>query len=179
MPQLKRAFALGLSAVGSLICTACVPSAHLGGYGAAQPTFDPIAFFEGRTEGRGSLNTILSGRNTTLVAGLGKRTAPDALVLEQSVRRGAGAPALRTWELHRVAPGRYAGTLSDASGPVAADVAGNRLHIAFPMKGGLSAQQWLYLSPNGQIAQNRMVVTKLGIPIASLDEVITRAGATR
>ena len=71
-------------------------------------------------------------------------------------------------------PGRYAGTLSDASGPVTADVAGNRLHIAFPMKGGLRAQQWLYLSPNGQVAQNRMVVTKLGIPVASLDEVITR-----
>jgi len=159
-----------------LTCSACVPAGHLQRYRAAQPTFDPISFFEGRTDGRGSLKTVFSGRQTTLVKGVGRRTAPHALELKQSVRRGDGAPTVRTWELRAVGPGRYAGSLSDASGPVTADVAGNRLHIAFPMKGGLGAQQWLYLSSDGQVAQNRMVVTKLGVPVASLDEVITRAG---
>ena len=42
------------------------------------------------------------------------------------------------------------------------------------MKGGLHAQQWLYLQPGGQVARNRMVVTKFGVPVASLDETITK-----
>ena len=74
----------------------------------------------------------------------------------------------------RVGPGRYRGTLTEASGPVTGEVVGNRLTLAFPMRGGLRVRQWLYLQPGGQVARNRLVVTKLGVPVASLDEVITR-----
>ena len=42
------------------------------------------------------------------------------------------------------------------------------------MQGGLHAQQWFYLQPGGQVALNRMVVTKFGLPVASLDETIRR-----
>jgi len=158
-----------------LALSACVPSGHLAREQASTPSFDPISFFAGRTEGNGSLAVVLRHRRSLLVEGQGV-VSPDGttIALDQDVRHGHDAPTHRTWQLHRVAPGRYAGTLSDAIGPVTGDTEGNRLHLAFAMKGGLHAQQWLYLQPGSQVVRNRMVVTKFGIPVASLDETITR-----
>ena len=136
--------------------------------------FDPVAFFAGHTQGHGSLKIAFRGRQQTLVDGTGKPDGDTDIVLDQNVRRDGRLAKHRTWHLHRIAPEKYAGTLSDASGPVSGDVVGNRLHLAFAMKGGLKAQQWLYLQPGGQVAKNRMIVTKFGIPVASLDEIITR-----
>ena len=42
------------------------------------------------------------------------------------------------------------------------------------MKGGLKAEQWLYLKRGGQVAENVMVIRKFGIPVARLTETITR-----
>ena len=172
-PAARIALALAMAGTG----TGCVPAGHLVRYRAPAPSFDPIAFFAGPTEGVGSLKIAFRHRQATLVRGTGRRDGDAAIVLDQDVRRGDEKPTHRTWRLHRVAPGRYAGTLTDASGPVAGDVLGNRLHLAFAMKGGLKAEQWLYLQPGGEVARNRMVVTKFGIPVASLDEVITRLPA--
>ncbi|MGI4732523.1 MAG: DUF3833 family protein [Janthinobacterium lividum] len=153
---------------------ACVPSGHLARDRTSAPAFDPVAFFSGHTQGRGTLHVVLHRAERVDVEGHGVVGADGSIVLDQDVRRGDAAPTHRSWRLHRVAPGRYAGTLTDASGPVAGDVAGNRLHLAFAMRGGFRAQQWLYLQPGGQVSRNRLVVTKLGIPVASLDETITR-----
>lgn len=43
------------------------------------------------------------------------------------------------------------------------------------MKGGFATQQWLVLAPDGRSAHNVMVVTKLGVRVAVLDETITKA----
>lgn len=112
-----------------------------------------------------------------MVTGRGVVTSDGEIVLDQDVQRGSAPPSRRTWRLHRIAPGRYTGTLSDAIGPVTGEVAGNCLHLAFAMKSGLRAQQWLYLQPGGHVARNRMVVTKFGLPVASLDETIRRVPA--
>ncbi len=158
----------------ALAAAACVPSGHLAREQAPAPAFDPLAFFAGHTEGRGKLDVVLSGRKPTLVEGHGVVEPDGSIDLDQVVRRGDKPATRRTWHLYKTGPGRYAGTLSDASGPVAGEVAGNRLHLSFAMKGGLHAEQFLYLRPGGQVAQNRMIVSKLGIPVASLDETITR-----
>lgn len=159
---------------GLLWCVACVPSGHLAREQAKTPVFDPATFFAGRTEGKGTLSIALKGRQTTLVEGAGQIEPDGTIVLDQDVRQGDKAPTHRQWRLHPTAPGHYGGTLTDANGPVEGEVSGNRLHLAFPMKGGLHAQQWLYLQPGGQVARNRMVVTKFGVPVASLDETITK-----
>ena len=160
--------------VATLAVGACVPSGHLAREQATAPDFDPIAFFAGHTEGRGTLAIILRHRQPTLVEGHGFVGTNDTIVLNQDVRRGSGAVSHRQWRLRRVAPRRYAGTLSDAIGPVKGSVAGNCLHLSFRMKGGLEAQQWLYLQSGGQTARNRMLVKKLGLTVASLDETIVR-----
>ena len=153
---------------------ACVPAGRLTREHAAAPVFDPLAFFSGRTEGRGNLTVLTKRRQTVTVEGHGITDGDGAIVLDQDVRQGEGLVKHRTWRLRRAAPGRYVGTLSDAAGPVTGDVIGNTLHLSFTMKSGLRAQQWLYLQPGGQVSRNRMVVTKLGMPVASLDETITR-----
>ena len=80
----------------------------------------------------------------------------------------------RTWVIHETAPGRYAGTLTDAKGPVTGSSEGNVLHLAYTMKGGFGVDQWLYLQPGGKVALNRMKVSKLGITVAKLDETIRK-----
>ena len=160
--------------VATLAVGACVPSGHLAEEKATAPDFDPIAFFAGHTEGRGTLAIIMRRHQPTLVEGHGVEATNGTIVLDQDVRRGSGAASHRQWRLRQVAPGRYVGTLSDAIGPVEGNVSGNCLHLSFRMKGGLEAQQWLYLQPGGQTARNRMLVKKFGLTVASLDETIVR-----
>lgn len=157
-----------------LASTGCVPAGHLNSEHASAPVFDPIQFFAGKTKGTGSLAIVMRHRQSTLVTGLGVVGPDQSIVLDQDVQRGNGKPKHRTWLLRRSAVGHYTGTITDAVGPVAGDVEGNCLHLRFAMKGGLHAQQWLYLRSGGQVAQNRMVVTKFGIPVVSLNETITR-----
>jgi hypothetical protein len=42
------------------------------------------------------------------------------------------------------------------------------------MNGGLRADQWLALQPGGKVLHNVMIVRKFGLPLARLEEVITR-----
>lgn len=168
---LRRGAAAALAAIFGI--SACVPSDHLASVRATAPVFDPIVFFAGHTKGRGSLAVAMRHRKQTLVDGHGIVT-PDGIDLIQDVRLGDDKPTHRIWHLRRIANGHYTGTLSDARGPVTGKVDGNCFHLRFAMKGGLHAQQWLYLGPGGQTARNRMVVTKFGLPVASLDETIVR-----
>ncbi|WP_374943077.1 DUF3833 family protein [Sphingomonas sp.] len=140
---------------------------------AAGHPFDPIAFFDGHTQGNGRLKALMSGMRTVRVSGEGK-TIDGTLTLVQRVEQEGKAARTRRWHLRQVAPGHYAGDLSDAAGPVTADISGNRLHIRFNAKGGFAVEQWLVLQPGGRAAQNHLVVRKFGIRVAVLDETIRK-----
>lgn len=171
-----RFILLGTAALTAVFAaSACVPSDHLARARAPAPVFDPIVFFAGHTKGRGSLAVAMHRRKPTLVDGHGIVTSDGGIDLAQDVRQGDGTPTHRTWHLRRIATGRYAGTLSGARGPVSGEVEGNCFHLRFAMKGGLRAQQWLYLQPDGQTARNWMIVTKFGVTVAHLEETIVRA----
>lgn len=157
-----------------LMLGACVPTGHLNREQASTPTFDPIIFFSGRTQGQGSLKVMNKHRQPTRVDGQGSVAADGSVLLEQEVTQGDRPSTQRTWHLRRVAPDRYQGTLTDAVGPVRGDVSGNLLHLSFVMKSGMRAQQWLYLEPGGQVVHNRMIVSKFGVAVARLDETIRR-----
>lgn len=159
-----------------LALAACVAAPPRPELAAAAPIFDPAAFFQGHTEGEGDLRIAVRGRSAVHVHGHGHSEADGTLLLDQTVERADAKPAAREWRLRQTAPGRWRGTLSDAAGPVLATVHGNTLHIAFPMKGGLRVDQWLYLTPDGQTAHNRMTVRKFGAGVAALEETIRRVG---
>jgi len=143
---------------------------------ATAPRFDPLVFFDGLSRGEGRLKVAMRAGRLVDVRSEGHREG-KTLVLEQRVEE-EGEPARdRTWRITEVSPGRYTGTLSDAAGPVTGETRGNRLHLSFRMKGGLKADQWLTLAPDGRSAHNIMKVRKLGITVATLDETIRRTGA--
>lgn len=165
IPHFRLACGVALAAAGSAGSAAAVPSG---------PTFDPLVFFAGRTEGRGSLKIMLSRARSVTVHGRGRVEPDGTLVLEQTVIEGDKAPADRRWTFRPAGPGRYTGTLTDAAGPVAGDVAGSRLHLHFRMHGRITADQRLDLAPDGQSAHNRMTFRKMGMVVARLDETIVR-----
>lgn len=116
---------------------------------------------------------VFSGSRPTLVRSSGQ-VSGGVLRLTQEVTEGEKRPRMREWLIREVSPGRYAGTLSDAAGPVSGESAGNRLHLSFPMKGGFAAEQWLTLAPDGRRAWNVLKVRKFGITVAVLGEDIRR-----
>ncbi len=141
---------------------------------ASAPAFPVARFFAGRTEGEGVLTVMMTGRRTIRVASRGRTEADGAIVLDQVIREEGRPVRSRTWRLREVAPGHYSGTLSDAAGPVSGAASGNRLHLRFAMSGGMQADQWLTLAPDGRSARNILRVTRLGLTVAALDETIRK-----
>jgi len=156
---------LALSACGS-----SDPATPGGGKG----TLDPIAYFIGQAEGRATLHKLIGGSETILVHSSGRSDGKGGVFLDQRIEEEGKPARTRHWHLIPVGPGRMTGTLTDANGPVEASYGNGRLDIAYPMKGGLKASQVLILRADGKTLDNRLTVTKLGLRLARLDEVITK-----
>ena len=136
--------------------------------------FDPVAFFTGRSHGDGLLDQVMKGRRRVTVDSVGKLEANGVLTLTQRIAMEGDAPRTRVWKFKQVAPGRYGGSLSDASGPVETLAVGRAIRIRYPMKGGLKVEQWLIALPGGRALDNRLTVTKWGMRVASLHERIEK-----
>jgi len=153
----------------------------LGAAIVAQPTpaavpmavFDPVAFFTGTTEGVGQLKQAFAATHRTRTRSVGK-VQGATLVLDQTVEEEDTPLRSRHWRLRQVSPGHFRGTISDAIGPVSADVAGPRMTVRYSMKGGLKVALTITVAPGGQSARNAMKVTKFGLTVATLDETIRR-----
>ena len=166
-----RAFVLAGAALAPVGCMAPAPSA---GLSAPAPTMAPERFFAGETDGEGMIAVVTRRPHTVHVIGTG-HVAPDGtLSLAQSVDESGRPRRLRRWSIRQVSPGRYAGTLSDAAGPITGEVDGNLMRLRFRMAGGLAADQRLYLQPDGRTVLNRMTVRKLGVVVAVLTETIRK-----
>ena len=59
-------------------------------------------------------------------------------------------------------------------GPISGELSGNRLHLKYPMKDGLAAEQYMYLQPDRRTLLNRMTVRKWGMVVARIDETIRK-----
>lgn len=157
-----------------LALTACGSSAP-----EAPPTtaavLDPIAYFTGHAEGRATLHKLIGSPEPILVHSDGRPDGTGGVLLDQRIEEPGKPARVRSWHLMPSGPGRFTGSLTDANGPVIATVAGPRLEIAYPMKGGLKAHQILILRSDGRTLDNRLIVTKLGLELARVDEVITKS----
>lgn len=143
-----------------------LPAAH----GAA---FDPIAFFSGHTRGEGNLNKLFNKPVHVSVDSIG-RLDNGALILDQTIREADKAPSTRRWTIKRLERSRYTGTLTDAVGPVTAEVVGPRAYIRYTMRHGLKVEQQLAQQSDGTTVLNRLVVYKFGTRVAALTETIKR-----
>jgi hypothetical protein len=167
-------------------CVEAPPLAAPGPPMAEAPRFDPFAFFLGTSEGTGTLANVMAQDTLIRVSSTGRIetearreaswSVPPArvLVVDQVVTESDKPARKRQWRLTEIAPGRYAGTLSDAISPVEARAEGNRLVITFTIKGSFAVRQELTLAPDGQSAANVMQVSKLGLTVAVLSEDIRK-----
>ena len=115
-----------------------------------------------RTHGDGTLDQIFKDERTLTVDSIGRPERDGSLILIQRIGLEGDPPRTRVWKLRQVAPGRYAGTLTDANGPVETLAVGRAIRIRYPMKGGLMVEQWLTALPGGRALDNRMTVTSGG-----------------
>ena len=138
------------------------------------PAFDPVAFFRGRTHGEGELRIIFQQPKAMRVESLGRDEPNGDLTLQQVVHEPGKPPRTRYWRLRKTGPAAYAGTLTDAAGPVRIDTVRGNLRIRYKGKDHLDFEQWL--TPAGpRRIDNRMKVKRFGFVVAHLDEVITKA----
>jgi len=134
---------------------------------AAQQATDPFSFFEGVTESVGILKIVMHRAVHTMSIGRGEIRPDGSLSLVQRVEDEGRAPYVRRWLIKQVAPRRFVGTMSEATGPVTIDEVGDRFRFRLTMKGGLSVEQWLTPLPGGRSATSDMTVRKFGIAVAS------------
>jgi hypothetical protein len=162
------AAAVGLLALAA--CTAAAPpeAAESG------PSFDPVAFFIGPSHGEGRLDQMMKGERRVRVESVGRKARDGAVILDQRVAIEGDPVKVRRWVLRQTGPGRYGGSLTDATGPVEAVAIGRAIRIRYPMKGGLKVEQWLVALPGGRALDNRMTVTKWGMKVATLRERIEK-----
>lgn len=158
----------------ALMLSACVPLPQQEAVNRAAPPFPVMTFFEGRTQGEGRLKILFRSAQAIRVESQSRQLADGTLLVEQRIQQQGKPLRTREWRIREVAPGHYAGALSDAAGPVSGTAEGGRLHLRFAMKGGLQADQWLTLAKDGRSAHNVMAVRKFGITVATLDETIRR-----
>lgn len=141
---------------------------------AVAPTFDPLAFFSGRSRGEGTLKVLARPSVAIRVESEGRPDGKGGIILDQTIREGVKPPRQRRWVLRQTSPTTMSGTITDNPGPVSGRLDGNRLLLNYTMKGGLKAEQVLTIQPGGRSLVNRMTVRKFGLSVAHVDEVITR-----
>ena len=140
----------------------------------APKPFDPVAFFTGATQGRGTLKEVLGKEKRTATQSVGRIDKDGWLVLDQKVAVEGDPVRQRHWRLKQVRPGKYRGTLSDAKGSVEAEVSGQSARIRYVMKGGIKVEQLLTPVPGGKALANRATFRKFGMKVATLTERIEK-----
>jgi hypothetical protein len=161
--------------VPALLLAGCVSLPRHAQAQADAPPFPVAAFFSGATEGEGRLQIITRSPRAIRVTSLGRVGADGTITVEQQIDEEGRRPRTRSWQLREVSPGRLAGELSDAAGPVTGEILPGELRLAFRMKDGMQARQRLILSQDGQSAHNILTVSRFGLRLAVLDETIRRS----
>ena len=135
--------------------------------------FDPVEFFRGRTQGVGTLRPVLQKSKTIRVDSTGTEQKDGALLLTQTIHEPGKPPRTRTWRMRRDSPGRYSGSLSDASGPVRVSLEPGAIRIRYTGKDKLDFDQRLTAAGPRQV-RNRMTIRRFGIVVARYDELIRK-----
>ena len=141
---------------------------------AAASPGHPLQFFEGRTEGSGTIKILMKKPYRTQSVGQG-RIAPDgSLSLVQRIDEDGKPPRERRWHIRQIGTGRYTGTMSEATGPVTIETIGGRYRFRFRIKGNLTVEQWLTPVAGGMAARNSMTVRKFGMTVGTGTGIIRR-----
>ena len=141
---------------------------------AAAPVGSPMQFFEGRTEGTGTVRILLDKPYRTRSVGQGRFQSDGSMLFVQRVEDEGQPPRERRWKIRQTGPRKFAGTMSEAIGPVTIDEVAGRFRFRFKMKGNLSIEQWLIPLAGGATARNSMTVRKFGVKVGTSEGMIRK-----
>lgn len=148
-------------------------SASLLAAAPAHAAFNPVDFFRGRTHGDGTLKIIFQSAKAMSVDSFGSTEPDGSLLLRQVIHEPGKPPRTRYWRMRKTGPRSFAGTLTDAAGPVRVDVDGDRVRIRYTAKDSLNFDQ--LLTPAGaREVRNAMTVKRFGITVAHFNEIIRK-----
>ena len=152
-------------------------AAVLLGSAAAAPaqSFDPLVFFTGPTRGAGSLKVKFKPAVPIRIESRGKPDGKGGIILLQTISEGTKPARQNRWSLRPTSPTTLTGSATNSPGPIRGRMNGNRLLLNYAMKGGMKAEQILTLQPGGLSVLSRMTIKRLGITVARVEEVITKA----
>lgn len=156
--------------------SACVKPIEPARTTRATPVFTPERVFAGTLTGRGVLFTP-SGKpaRQLTVKSQGAIMADGRFRLDQTITDDRGKTSQRHWIMTNTGAGRYSATLSDAAGPVTAEVTGNLFRLKYRIKKPfVTMEQWLWLLPDGRTIMNEGTIRMPGRTVARLSEVIVR-----
>ncbi len=128
---------------------------------------DPLRFFVGTTETLTTVKVIMKKSYRARTLGQGRIGSDGALTLIQRVEDEGRAPFERRWHIRRLGPGRFAGSMTEAKGPVTVSEIKGRYRFRFKMKGSLSVEQWVTPLAGGTSARTESTVRKLGMKVAT------------
>ena len=135
---------------------------------------DPLRFFAGRTETDGTVKVMFKKAYHSRCFGVGRIERDGSLTLVQRVEDEGQAPHVRRWRVRELAPGRYTGAMTEASGPVEIQQIGDRYRFRFAMKGHLSVEQWLSPLPGATSARSITRVRKFGMTVATSEGTVRK-----
>ena len=141
---------------------------------AAASSEGPMQFFEGRTEGIGTIRVMLGKPYRTRSVGHGRFEPDGTMVFVQRVVDDGKPPRERRWKIRQTGPRHFSGTMSEALGPVEIEEVGGRFRFRFRMKGNLSVEQWLVPLAGGTAARNTMTIRKFGVKVGTSEGMLRK-----
>ena len=160
----------GRSLVPAVLISLSLPFASA----KAERMFQPLRFFEGRTELLSLVKVTMKKPYSSKTLGRGQILADGSLSLVQQVHDQGKPTSHRRWLIREVSPGRYTGTMSDAVGPVQIQQIGRKFLFRFRMKGKLAIEQVITPLPGGKSARSKVTVKKLGMRVATSEGTIRK-----
>jgi hypothetical protein len=140
---------------------------------AAPAQLDIVRFFTGRTHADNDLKIVFHSPHKLIVDSIGKREGTDFIQVD-TVHEEGKPVRTRTWRMRETGPNHFAGTLSDATGPVDMTVNGPTATIRYVMNGGLNIFETMQLQGDGRTLSNHVEARKLGLRFARVDGIIRR-----
>jgi hypothetical protein len=136
---------------------------------------NPLAFFNGHTESHGIARIVFRSPIKFAVHSSGHIEAGDVLVLDQVIDKEGEPAEKREWRIRRSGGTRFVGSLSNATGPVTGSINGNTVRMKYRLRDNhLTATQEIQMQPDGRGAFNRIILSRFGINLVTIEETIRK-----
>jgi len=134
----------------------------------------PLQFFNGKTEMVSTIKVMMKKPFRSRAIGTGRILSDGSLSLAQQVLDEGEPARQRNWKIRQIASGHYAGTMTEAVGPVTVEEVDGKYRFKYKMKGNLAVEQWMTPLAGGNAAKSTVTVRKFGMKVASSTGIIKK-----